>query len=104
MRGSEFDGSVELVPVLHRWLTPAGFAVILLVVLANAGGGVGYGTSGRSLILTIGAAVYALASAAFLLWRTAPTAPTVALLLVMGAAATVIHHGDPDGPSSGSTS
>jgi signal transduction histidine kinase len=82
----------------RRWLTPAGFAVVALVVLANAGGKVGFGTSGRGLVLTVGAAVYAAAATVFLLSFRASRPATIGLLLVIAAAATAIHHGDPDGP------
>jgi signal transduction histidine kinase len=82
----------------RRWLTPAGFAVVALVVLANAGGKVGFGTSGRGLVLTVGAGVYAAATTVFLLSFRAPRPATIGLLLVIAAAATAIHHGDPTGP------
>jgi signal transduction histidine kinase len=81
----------------RRWLTPAGLAVVGLVVLANAVGKVGYGTSGDALVVTVSVAVFAVASVLFLLWFTAPRAVTVALLLVMAAAATATHQGDPTG-------
>ena len=61
--------------VMHeerRWVTPAGLAVVGLVVLANAVGKVGLGTSGDALVVTVSVAVFAVASVVFLLWFTAP--------------------------------
>ncbi len=78
-------------------MVPAGLAVVGLVVLANAVGKVGLGTSGDALVITVSVAVFAVASVVFLLWFTAPRGVTVALLLVMAAAATATHHGDPTG-------
>ena len=81
----------------RRWVTPAGLAVVGLVVLANAAGKVGLGTSGNALVITISVAVYTVAAVVFLLWFTAPRSATIALLLVMAIAATATHHGDPTG-------
>jgi signal transduction histidine kinase len=81
----------------HRWLTPAGLAVIGLVVLANAGSSVGLGTSGKALLITIGVAVYAAAALVFLLWSSAPVWVNVVLLLTMAGASVAAHHGDPTG-------
>jgi signal transduction histidine kinase len=81
----------------RRWVTPAGLAVVGLVVLANALGKVGLGTSGDALVVTVSVVVFAVASVVFLTWFTAPTGITVVLLLVMAAAATMTHHGDPTG-------
>ena len=78
-------------------MTPAGLAVVGLVVLANAVSKVGFGTSGDALVVTVSVAVFAVASVVFLLWFTAPRGVTVVLLLVMAAAATATHHGDPTG-------
>ncbi len=78
-------------------MTPAGLAVVGLVVLVNAVGKVGLGTSGDALVVTVSVVVFAVASVVFLLWFGAPTGITVALLLVMAAAATATHHGDPTG-------
>jgi signal transduction histidine kinase len=97
-RGGERRGTLMWMEGRRRWLTPAGFAVVALVVLANAGGKVGFGTSGRGLILTVGAAVYAAAATVFLLSFRASRPTTIGLLLVIAAAATAIHHGDPTGP------
>jgi signal transduction histidine kinase len=81
----------------RRWVVPAGLTVVGIVVLANAVGKVGLGTSGDSLVVTVSVVVFAVASVVFLLWADAPRAVTVALLLVMAAAATATHHGDPTG-------
>ncbi|MGZ4650999.1 MAG: sensor histidine kinase, partial [Kineosporiaceae bacterium] len=80
-----------------RWTTPVGLAVVGLVVVANAAGGVGLGTSGDPLVVTVSVTVYCVAAVVFLLWFDAPRAATIALLLVMGFAATATHHGDPTG-------
>jgi signal transduction histidine kinase len=79
-------------------VTPVGLAVIGLVVAANAGGSVGLGTSGAALLVTIGVAAYVAVSVVFLLWFDAPRPVTVALLVAMAAAATVIRAADPTGP------
>jgi signal transduction histidine kinase len=81
----------------RRWVVPAGLAVVGVVVLANAMGKVGLGTSGDALVVTVSVVVFAVASVVFLLWVDAPRGVTVALLLVMAAAATATHHGDPTG-------
>ena len=81
----------------RRWVVPAGLAVVGLVVLANAAGKVGLGTSGDALVVTVSVAVYTVAAVVFLLWFDAPRPVTVALLLVMAVAATATHHGDPTG-------
>lgn len=82
-----------------RWLTPVGFAVIGLVVLAAGVEGAGFGTSGRGLDVTIAASAYALVTAVFLL-RSGSTRPTTIALLLLGVAAATaaVHHGDPNGP------
>lgn len=82
----------------RRWLTPVGLAVIGLVVAATLAGGVGPGTSGQGPFVTAGLVCYVVAGLAFVLWRQAPEPVMVAALLVMSAAAAVIHPGDPDGP------
>jgi signal transduction histidine kinase len=82
----------------RRWLAPAGLAVVGLVLLANAFGQVGLGTEGDAALVTVGCALYAATAVVFLLWFDAPPRLTIALLLTMAAAATLIHHGDPDGP------
>ena len=79
----------------RRWLLPLGLAVIALVVLANASSAGGFGTRGPALVVTLGVSVYAAAALTFLLWFDAPPRVTVALLLVMAAAATATHHADP---------
>jgi signal transduction histidine kinase len=81
----------------RRWVVPAGLAVVGLVVLANAVGKVGFGTSGDALVVTVSVVVFAVASVVFLLWFSAPRGVTVALLLVMAAAATATHYGNPTG-------
>jgi signal transduction histidine kinase len=80
-----------------RWTTPVGLAVVGLVVVANALGGVGLGTSGDALVVTVSVAVYCVSAVVFLLWFDAPPAVTVGLLLVMGFSAAATHHGDPTG-------
>ncbi len=82
----------------NRWLTWIGAAVVGLVVVANAAGEVGFGTSGVPLLITVATVVYAAAALVLLVWVTAPSGVTVALLLVMGVAAAAIHNGDPSGP------
>ena len=62
----------------RRWVVPAGLAVVGLVVLANAAGKVGLGTSGNALVITISVAVYTVAAVVFVLWFTAPEPATVA--------------------------
>ncbi len=76
---------------------PVGLAVVGLVVAANAMGGVGFGTSGDALVVTVSVAVYCVAAVVFLLWFDAPRPVTVTLLLVMAVAATATHSGDPTG-------
>ena len=92
-------GKLREVGAPFRWLTPVGFAVIGMVVLAAGVEGAGFGTSGKGLEVTMAALVYALATAVFLL-RSGSTRPTtIALLLLVVAAATAaVHHGDPNGP------
>jgi signal transduction histidine kinase len=80
-----------------RWPIPVGLGVVGLVVLANAASRVGLGTSGNALVVTVSVAVYSVAAVVFLLWFDAPRPATIALLLVMGLAATATHHGDPTG-------
>jgi signal transduction histidine kinase len=46
----------------------------------------------------IGLAVYVAAGVSFLLWDAAPRPVVIALLLVLAAAATLVHHADPNGP------
>jgi signal transduction histidine kinase len=82
----------------NRWLILIGTGVVGLVVIANAAGEVGFGFSGTPLLITAATAVYAAAAITFLVWATAPAGVIVALLLVMGAAASAIHNGDPGGP------
>jgi len=79
------------------WLTPVGLAVIGLVIAANAGSSVGFGTTGNALVVTIGVVVYAVSALVFLLWLDAPRAVTVVLLLSMAVASAATHHGDPTG-------
>lgn len=81
----------------HRWLTPAGLAVVALVIFANAFGRVGLGTSGSALVVTVGLVVYAVAAVLFLHWFEAPAWGNVALLLVMAGASVAMHYGDPTG-------
>lgn len=81
----------------HRWLTPAGLAVVALVVFANAGSSVGLGFSAPALVVTIGVVAYAVAALVFLLWFDAPAWANVLLLVIMAAAAIATHHGDPTG-------
>jgi len=80
-----------------RWTIPVGLGVVGLVVLANAAGTVGLGTSGNALVVTVSVAVYCVSAVVFLLWFDAPRWATIGLLLVMGFAATATHHGDPTG-------
>ncbi len=81
----------------RRWLLPVGLAVVVLVIIANAGSSVGLGTSGNALIVTLSVAAYSAAALVFLLWFDAPVRITVALLLVMAGAAAAARHGDPSG-------
>ena len=46
----------------RRWLLPVGLAVVVLVIIANAGSSVGLGTSGNALIVTLSVAVYSAAA------------------------------------------
>ena len=77
------------------WLTPVGFALVGLVIAANAAGDVGLGTSGDALVVTVGVALYVVTAMLFLLWVDAPVPVTVALLLGMAGSSALIHHGDP---------
>src|SRR4051812_42338837 len=77
------------------WVTPVGFGVVGLVIAANAAGDVGLGTSGESLIVTVGVAAYVATAMPFLLWANASSLVTVVLLLGMAASSALIHHGDP---------
>ncbi len=81
-----------------RLLTGVGLAVVALVVTANGAGAVGFGFAGAALMVALGTAVYAAAAITFLLWVSAPRAVVVALLVTMGAAATVVRAADPSGP------
>ena len=49
-----------------RFLLPLGLAVVVVVVLEAGLGPVGFGSSGRPLLLTASAAVYAVTGYAFL--------------------------------------
>lgn len=85
-----------------RCLTPVGFAVIGLVVLAAGAGEVGFGITGKGLELTIAAVLYAVASAILLLSQRPSRPLTVVFLLLVAAAATAaVHHGDPNVPAVG---
>jgi signal transduction histidine kinase len=81
----------------HRWLTPAGLAIVALVIFANAFSNVGLGTSGKPLVVSVGVALYAVAAVLFLLWFEAAAWANIALLLVMAGASVATHHGDPTG-------
>jgi signal transduction histidine kinase len=82
----------------NRWLPVLGLAVVGLVVVANAAGQVGFGTSGAPLLVSAATTAYVAAAAAFLFWRAAPVALQVTLLLAMAGGASAIHAGDPEGP------
>jgi signal transduction histidine kinase len=82
----------------NRWLTLMGAAVVALVVIANAAGDVGLGTTGPPALVTGATAVYVASAVTFLLWVTAPRQAIVVLLLVMAGAASAIHAADPSGP------
>ena len=79
-----------------RFLVPLGLAVIVVVVLEAGLGPVGFGVSGRPLLLTVAAAAYAVAGYAFL--RGVALVPAWVLLAVMTAAVLAMHVVDPDGP------
>ena len=79
-----------------RFLLPLGLAVIVVVVLEAGLGLVGFGVSGRELLLTVAAAAYAVAGYAFL--RGVTVVPVWVLLAVMTAAVLAMHVVDPDGP------
>lgn len=81
-----------------RWLTPVGFAVIGLVVLATGLGPVGFGTSGAGLELAVSCAIYSLVGAFLISTRTSRPLAAALLLLAAAAATAAIHHGDPSGP------
>lgn len=76
-------------------MTPVGFAVVGLVIAANAAGDVGLGTSGDALVVTLGVSAYVVTAMLFLLWVDAPDPVTCALLLGMAGSSALIHHGDP---------
>jgi signal transduction histidine kinase len=82
----------------NRWLPVLGLAVVGLVVLANAAGEVGFGTSGAPLLVLTATGVYVAAATTLLLWRNVSSALHITLLLAMGGAASAVHAGDPDGP------
>lgn len=84
--------------VRPRLFTSVGFAVVALVVVANAGGAVGFGLAGPAAQVTAATAAYALAAAVFLLWATAPRWVVVGLLVTMAVTATAVRHADPTGP------
>jgi hypothetical protein len=52
-----------------RRTTPVGLAVVGLVVVANAVGGVGPGTTGNALVVTVSVAIYCVSAVVFLLFR-----------------------------------
>jgi len=79
-----------------RFLIPLGLAVIVVVVLEAGLGPVGFGVSGRPLLLTVASAAYAVAGYAFL--RGVSVVPAWVLLAVMTAAVLAMHVADPDGP------
>jgi len=81
----------------RRWLTAVGLAVVGLVIAANIASSVGLGTSGDSLVVTLGVVVYATSAVVFLLWSDASRSVTIALLLLMALASAATHHGDPTG-------
>ncbi|MGY1722179.1 sensor histidine kinase [Blastococcus sp. SYSU DS0533] len=84
--------------VRARLLTSVGFAVVALVVVANAAGAVGFGLSGSAAQVTTATAAYAVAAGVFLLWVDAPRRFVVALLFAMAVAATAVRNADPAGP------
>ncbi|WP_093583797.1 sensor histidine kinase [Geodermatophilus amargosae] len=84
--------------VRARLLTSVGFAVVALVVVANAAGVVGFGLSGPAAQVTTASAAYAVAAGVFLLWVEAPRRVVVGLLVAMAVAATAVRNADPDGP------
>jgi signal transduction histidine kinase len=88
-------GDVE---IRRRWLVPVGMAVIALMVAATVAGEVGVGRHGRPLLAGVALGCYVAAGLAFLFWVRAPRWAVVALLLVLAAAATVVHYADPGGP------
>lgn len=84
--------------VRPRLLTAVGFAVVALVVVANASGAVGFGLNGPAAQLTAATIAYVAAAAAFLLWVTAPRWAVVALVATMAVAASAVRDADPTGP------
>ncbi|MGY1825921.1 MULTISPECIES: sensor histidine kinase [unclassified Blastococcus] len=84
--------------VRPRLFTAVGFAVVALVAVANAGGAVGFGSSGPAAQVTVATVAYALAAGVLLLWGTAPRWGVVALLVTMALAATAVRNADPTGP------
>jgi signal transduction histidine kinase len=79
-----------------RFLIPLGLAVIVVVVLEAGLGPVGFGVSGRPLLLTVASAAYAVAGYAFL--RGVTVFPAWLLPAVMTAAMLAMHVVDSDGP------
>jgi len=79
-----------------RFLIPLGLGVIAVVVLEAGLGPVGFGVSGRPLLLTVASAAYAVAGYAFL--RGVTVVPAWVLLAVMTAAVLAMYVADPDGP------
>jgi signal transduction histidine kinase len=79
-----------------RLLIPLGLAVIVVVVLDAALGSVGFGASGRPLLLLVATTAYAAAGYAFL--RGVRQVPPWVLLAVMTAALLAMYLADPTGP------
>ena len=79
-----------------RFLIPLGLVVIVVVVLEAGLGMVGFGVSGRPLLLTAASAAYAVAGYAFL--RGVTVVPAWVLLTVMTGAMLTMNAVDPDGP------
>jgi signal transduction histidine kinase len=79
-----------------RFLIPLGLGVIAVVVLEAGLGPVGFGVSGRPLLLTVASAAYAVAGYAFL--RGVTVVPVWVLLAVMTVAMLAMYVADPDGP------
>ena len=94
--GSSSPGDPSPSRSASRLLIPLGLAVIAVVVVDAALGPVGFGAGGRSLLLTVASAAYAVAGSAFLRGLTA--VPAWVLIAVMMAGLLGMVATDPTGP------
>jgi signal transduction histidine kinase len=82
----------------RRWLVPLGVLTIAAVVIVEAMGEVGFGTTGNGLLVVTGASLFAASGIAYLMWSSADSRVAALLLAVMAVGGILMHHGDPGGP------